>query len=71
GRVQTEVQDRGAPAPSSDRLTLSRPQGGAPGTGSEAQIAQQRQSSDAAQRSAELQRNIDELAKLDSQAKAP
>lgn len=71
GRVQTEVQDRGAPAPSSDRLTLSRPQGGAAGTGSEAQIAQQRQSSDAAQRSAELQRNIDELAKLDSQAKAP
>lgn len=71
GRVQTEVQDRGAPAPSSDRLTLSRPQGGAAGTGNEAQIAQQRQSSDAAQRSAELQRNIDELAKLDSQAKAP
>lgn len=71
GRVQSEVQDRGAPAPSSDRLTLSRPSGSTPGTSSEAQIAQQRQSSDAAQRSAELQRNIEELAKLGDQAKAP
>lgn len=71
GRVQSEVQDRGAPAPSSDRLTLSRPSGSTPGTSSEAQIAQQRQSSDAAQRSAELQRNIEELAKLGDQAKTP
>jgi len=70
GRVQTEVQDRSAPASTNDRLTLSRPST-TPGGGAEAQIAQQRQSSDAAQRSAELQRNIDELAKLGDQAKAP
>lgn len=68
GRVQTEVQDRAAPAPSTDRLTLSQPQGGAAG---EARIAQQRQAQDTAQRSAELNRNIEELAKLGQQAGAP
>ncbi|MBL0919778.1 MAG: fimbrial protein FimV [Hydrogenophaga sp.] len=70
GRVQTEVQDRAAPAASSDRLTLSQPQGGT-GAARETQIAQQRQSQDAAQRSAELSRNIDELSKLGQQAATP
>lgn len=68
GRVQTEVQDRAAPAPSADRLTLAQPQGGA---AREAQIAQQRQAQEAAQRSTELSRNIDELAKLQQQAGTP
>ncbi len=68
GRVQTEVQDRAAPAPSTDRLTLSQPQGGAAG---EAKIAQQRQAQDTAQRSAELSRNIEELSKLGQQAATP
>ncbi len=70
GRVQTEVQDRAAPAPSSDRLTLSQPQGGT-GAARETQIAQQRQSQDSAQRSAELSRNIEELSKLGQQAATP
>lgn len=68
GRVQTEVQDRAAPAPSADRLTLSQPRSpNAP----EAGIAQQRQSQETSQRSAELSRNIEELAKLGQQAGAP
>src|SRR5690606_33178814 len=71
GRVQTEVQDRAAPAPSADRLTLTQPQQGTAGTAPEAQIAQQRQAQDATQRSAELSRNIEELAKLGQDAGAP
>jgi pilus assembly protein FimV len=71
GRVQTEVQDRAAPAASSDRLTLTQPQQGAAGSAPEAQIAQQRQTQDATQRSAELSRNIEELSKLGQQAGAP
>lgn len=70
GRVQTEVQDRAAAAPSADRLTLSQPKGPA-GSAPETQIAQQRQSQEATQRSAELSRNIEELSKLGQQAAAP
>ncbi|MBX3609084.1 MAG: fimbrial protein FimV [Hydrogenophaga sp.] len=65
GQVQAEVQDRAAPAPSTDRLTLSQPKAEA---GAESKIAEERQTKDASQRTAELSRNIEELSKLGQQA---
>ena len=62
GRIQTEVQDRAAAAPTPDRLTLSK--GAAASAAPEAQIAQQRAQQDSSTRVAELSRNIDELNKL-------
>ena len=69
GRVQTEVQDQRAPAPSTDRLTLSQGSGGRPGT--EDQIARNRAGQEASQRTAELSRNIEELSKLSQAQTAP
>ena len=61
GGVQAQVQDSRAPAPSQDRLTLSK--GGAP-TGKESQVAQSRQAKEQADRVAELNKNINDLARL-------
>ncbi|WP_255507569.1 FimV/HubP family polar landmark protein [Ottowia flava] len=61
GGVQAQVQDNRAPAPSQDRLTLSK--GGTP-TGKESQVAQSRQAQEQADRVAELNKNISDLARL-------
>ena len=64
GSVQPQVQDGRAPAPSQDRLTLSR-DGSAP-SDSESTLAQSRQAQDQAERVAELNKNISELSRLQS-----
>lgn len=61
GSVQAQVQDSRAAAPSQDRLTLSK--GSAP-TGKESQVAQSRQAKEQADRVAELNKNISDLARL-------
>lgn len=61
GGVQAQVQDSRAPAPSQDRLTVSK--GGTP-SGTEAKLAQSRQAKEQADRVAELNKNIDDLARL-------
>lgn len=61
GGVQTQVQESRAPVANQDRLTLSK--SGAP-TGSESRVAQSRQAREQAERTAELNRNISELASL-------
>lgn len=63
GRVQAEVEDKKPAPPTQDKLTLSK--GAAPAqTAQEDKIAQERQNKEAANRAAELSRNIEELAKL-------
>ena len=64
GGVQAQVQESRAPAPSQDRLTLSR--GGSP-TGAEAATAQSRQAQEQAERAKELDRTQKELAGLHAQ----
>ena len=68
GTVQAQVQDARAPAPSEDRLTISR--GGAPG-GAESAAAQSRQAKEQSERVAELNKNISDLARLQSASGAP
>jgi len=64
GKVQAEVKDAQTSAAPADKLTLSKP-GAAPGAATgEDQIAQARQAQDTQQRTAELNRNIEDLAKL-------
>lgn len=64
GKVQAEVKDtQGAPAPA-DKLTLTKPGAAGAAPGGEDKIAQARQTQDTQQRTAELNRNIEELAKL-------
>ncbi len=63
GRVQAEVEDKKPAPPTQDKLTLSK--GATPAqTAQEDKIAQERQTKEAANRAAELSRNIEELAKL-------
>jgi pilus assembly protein FimV len=63
GRVQAEVEDKKPAAKTQDKLTLSK--GATPAQGAqEDKIAQERQRKEAADRTAELSRNIEELAKL-------
>jgi pilus assembly protein FimV len=63
GRVQANVEDKKATAPTPDKLTLSK--GSAQGKpGVEDKVAQSRQAQDANARVAELSKNINELAKL-------
>lgn len=71
GQVQAEVDDKKPAAKTQDRLTLSK--GATPAQGvQEDKIAQERQRKEAADRTAELSRNIEELAKLGtSTAAAP
>ena len=61
GGVQAQVQDSRAPAPSQDRLTLSK---GAAPNGAESKVAQSRQAKEQSERVAELNKNIEDLAKL-------
>lgn len=61
GGIQSQVQEVRPAAPSQDRLTISR--GGSP-TGAESQVAQSRQAQEQAARVAELNRNLEDLAKL-------
>ncbi|MES2979823.1 MAG: FimV/HubP family polar landmark protein [Pseudomonadota bacterium] len=60
GSVQTTVQEKAA-TPTPDRLTLSK--AGAPSAAEDA-VAKDRQTREAAQRAAELQKNIADLSKL-------
>ena len=64
GRVQTRVQDSRAPAPFSDRLTVSR--GSAAASAAETRLAQSRQAQEQKARATELSRNINELSQLQS-----
>jgi pilus assembly protein FimV len=61
GGIQAQVQDSRAPAPSQDRLTVSK--GSAP-SGTESKVAQSRQAKEQADRVAELNKNISELSRL-------
>ena len=61
GGVQAQVQDSRAPAPTQDRLTLSK---GATPSGAESKVAQSRQAKEQSERVAELNKNIEDLAKL-------
>ena len=68
GGVQAQVQESSAPPPSQDRLTLSR---GGSASGAESAAAQSRQAKEQADRVAELNKNISDLAKLQSASGAP
>jgi pilus assembly protein FimV len=63
GKVQTEVQDKKqAATPAPDRLTLDKGKGNVPGASApEDKLARQRADKEAANRVAELSRNLDEL----------
>ncbi|MDO5290692.1 MAG: FimV/HubP family polar landmark protein [Pseudomonadota bacterium] len=61
GGIQSQVQESRPAAPSQDKLTVSR--GGSP-TGAESQVAQSRQAQEQAERVAELNRNLQDLASL-------
>lgn len=66
GSVTAQVQDKKTTAALPDKLTLAK--GGAQATSNEAQIAKDRQAKDAASRTAELAKNIQELAKISAAA---
>jgi len=73
GKVQTEVQDKKqAAAPTPDRLTLDKGKGAAAAGASapEDKLARQRADKEAANRVAELSRNLDELKKLQAASAA-
>ncbi len=62
GAVQAQVEDRRSGAAAPDKLTLSK--GGADAKAAEEQIAQAKAAQDAAQRAAELARNVKDLSSL-------
>jgi pilus assembly protein FimV len=62
GRVQAQVEEKRPAAAAADKLTLSK--GGVQARGTEERVAQNRASQDAANRVAELNRNISDLNKL-------
>jgi pilus assembly protein FimV len=66
GRVQTQVDDKKAAAPTPDRLTLSQGavKGGTPGTGTETKVSTDTEKKAQEQRMAELSRNVQDLKKL-------
>ncbi|MBK6867847.1 MAG: hypothetical protein IPG98_07975 [Burkholderiales bacterium] len=67
GSVQAQVRDAAAPAPSQDRLTLARD--GQP-TDKEAALAQARQAQEQDRQVAQLNQNISELSRLQSESGA-
>lgn len=73
GNIQTEVTDRSAAAQTPDQLKLSKGSvaAGKDASAAEEKIAQTRQAQDTAVRTAELSRNISDLSKLETAAKAP
>ncbi len=62
GTVQAQVEDKRSGAAAPDKLTLSK--GGADSKAAEEQIAQAKAAQDAAQRAAELARNVKDLSSL-------
>lgn len=64
GKVQAEVKDSQAAGAPADKLTLTKPGSSGPAPAGEDKIAQARQTQDNQQRAAELNRNIEDLAKL-------
>lgn len=64
GQVRTEVEDRKPAAAAQDKLTLAKPEGAA----REEQIAQARQSQDTSTRQSELEKNIQDLSSVASDA---
>lgn len=69
GKVQAEVKDQRPSAQAADQLKLTKGAvSGQPAAPAEDQIAKTRQAKEAADRTAELQRNIAELSKLDAAA---
>jgi pilus assembly protein FimV len=69
GKVQTMVQDKKAPAPVADKLTLSK--GSVQGKSGEEALAKARNAEDAASRAEELSKNIKDLKQLAAAASAP
>ena len=68
GKVQAQVEEKKAAAPTPDKLTLSK--GAVQGKAAEEQIARDRAARDAATRVAELNKNISDLSKLTATAPA-
>jgi len=66
GNVETRVQDQQATSPAPDKLTLSK--GAVQAKTDEARIARERNAREAAERSAELAKNISDLSKLQAAA---
>lgn len=66
GSITAQVQDKKPTSAAPDKLTLSK--GGSQAAANEAQIAKDRQAKEAAARTAELSKNIQELAKISSAA---
>ena len=64
GKVVAKVQDKQSAAPTDDRLTLAKPAQAAKANALEDKIAKDRAAADAAARSSELTKNINELSKL-------
>ena len=62
GKVQASVEDKKPTAPAPDKLTLSK--GAVTGKSAEDQLAQARNTKEASNRTAELEKNIQDLAKL-------
>ncbi len=66
GSINAQVQDKRAATAAPDKLTLSK--SGSQAAANEAQIAKDRQAKEAAARTAELSKNIQELAKISAAA---
>ncbi len=64
GKVVAKVQDKQGAAPTDDRLTLAKPTQAGKANAAEDKIAKERAAADAAARSSELNKNINELSKL-------
>ena len=71
GKVQAEVADRKQPAAATpDKLTLSKGGASAKASAPEDKLSKEREAKDAATRTAELKKNVDELKQLAEAAKA-
>ena len=68
GKVQAQVVENTPTSAAVDKLTLSK--GDSPSQPSEEQIAQSREANDAAQRAAELTKNVSDLGKLEPASQA-
>ena len=66
GAIEAKVEDKKPTSPTPDKLTLSK--GSVQGKADEAKIAKEREAKNAAERAAEISKNIQELSKIGSAA---
>ena len=72
GKVQAAVEDRKqAAATAPDKLTLSKGTAGAKASAAEEQLSKERETKDAAARTAELKKNVEDLKKMAAAAATP